>query len=166
MPSPFGLLFRAQNIRAIDRARAALKPGDRIAFTSCPGTARTATFTGWSGNWACSKSRDDISPRCIFRLNGAPISFTDPPWEEFDPNTGRAHGDHGTSTQALEWALDVYSDPGEAIDFLREWRTGGAWEEWPEFYEWLEPYPAERARRADGRLAAADLRRGDDGPAL
>lgn len=149
-----GLAYRAENIRAIDRARAALKPGDRIAFTSCPGGARTATFTGWDGNWICSKTRRDISARCIFKLNGQPVSFGDPPWEHYDPHTGRPFGDHGTSAQALAWAFDHDEEP-EA--FLLAWRDGSAWEEWPEFYEWLEPWPAARARRPDGNLAAEDV---------
>jgi hypothetical protein len=90
-------------------------------------------------------------------VNGNSVSFADPLWERFDPNTGRPFGDHGTAAQALEWALNHYGDQFEGLDFLRAWQTGEAWEEWPEFYEWLEPWPAARARRLDGRLAAADI---------
>lgn len=154
------LAYRAENIRAIDRARAALKPGDRIAFTSCPGTARTATFVGWDGNWICSKTRSDISARCIFKLNGQPVSFGDPPWERYDPDTGRPMGDHGTASQAMHWAMDAGDRVREVDDveeFMRAWRDGSAWEEWPEFYEWLEPWPAARARRPEGQLAAEDI---------
>lgn len=151
------LSFRAENIRAIDRARASLKPGDRIAFASCPGTPRTATFVGWEGNWICSKTRNDISARCIFKLNGQHVSFGDPPWESYDADTGRPFGDHGTYAQALEWALHHSGDPGNTAEFLRAWSDGSACEDWREFYEWLDPWPAERVRRAGGRLAAADL---------
>lgn len=154
---PVTLAKRAQSIRAIDRAKQALKAGDRIAFTSCPGTARTATFQGWDGNWICSKTRDDIAASSIFKLNGEPVSFADPAWERYDADTGRPYGDHGTATQALEWAFTHEGGDWDAMDFLRAWRDGSAWEEWPEFYEWLMPWPAERARRLGGKLAAADL---------
>lgn len=53
-----------------------------------------------------------------------------------DPFTGRPFGDHGTSLQAITFALDVDTS-GEALTFLRSWREGDL-EEWPEFYEWLE----------------------------
>lgn len=57
--------------------------------------------------------------------------------------TGRPLGDHGTANDALEFALD---DPCGAIGgdaynlkgFLEDWREGAAYEEWPEFYEWLK----------------------------
>lgn len=151
------LAKRGECIRAIDRARIALKPGDKITFTSCPGTARTATFQGWEGNWICSKSRSDIAAPSILKLNGQSVSFADPVWERYDENTGRPFGDHGTATQALEWAIQNGSGNWDAMDFLLAWRDGSAWEEWPEFYEWLMPWPAERARRSNGALAAADL---------
>lgn len=140
------LAERAESIRAIDRARLALDLGDRIAFTSCPGTARTATFDGWDGNWIRSKTRDDISARSIFKVNGQPVSFADPLWEHYDPNTGREFGDHGTANQAIEWLLDHSSDTelANGHEFLRAWREGWAWEAWPEFYEWLAPWPASR----------------------
>lgn len=151
------LAKRAERIRSIDRARQALKEGDRIAFTSCPGTPRTATFTGWDGNWICSKTRNDIASSTIFKLNGKPVSFLDPPWEHYDPNTGRPYGDHGTANQALEWCSQTHGDGFDTSDFLGAWRDGSAWEEWPEFYEWLMPFPAERTRRQTGHLAAADI---------
>lgn len=159
IPDPRSLAYRAESIRAIDRASASLTPGDRIAFTSCPGTARTATFTGWDGNWICCKTRSDISARCIFKLNGQPVSFLDPPWEKYDPSTGRPFGDHGTHAQALHWIQERGddTDPGNQLAFLQAWNDGDAWEEWPEFYKWLQPWPAERARRQHGQLAAEDL---------
>lgn len=158
IPDPRSLAYRAENIRAIDRAHASLNRWDRITFTGCPGTARTATFMGWDGNWICCKTRNDISARSIFKLNGQPVSFADPPWEKYDPNTGRPFGDHGTAAQALEWiSHNVDSDALDQLAFLEAWREGGAWEEWPDFYHWLQPWPAERARRLNGRLAAEDL---------
>lgn len=56
--------------------------------------------------------------------------------QENDPRTGRPWGDHGTGSQAIEWALHVNRD-GQVEEFLTEWECGGAYEEWPEFYEWL-----------------------------
>lgn len=55
---------------------------------------------------------------------------------DIDPSTNRPWGDHGTSAQAIEWALHVNTD-GQVEEFLTEWQVGGAFEEWPEFYEWL-----------------------------
>lgn len=140
------LARRAESIRAIARARNVLKEGDRVAFTSCPGTPRTATFLGWAGNWICSKSRSDIAASSIFKINGSPVSFKDPPWERYDPNTGLDFGDHGTAAHAIEWALE-HGDVLEAPDFLEAWRDGCAWEEWPEFYEWLLPWPGHSVQK-------------------
>lgn len=51
-----------------------------------------------------------------------------------DQRTGRPFGDHGTSSEAIEYALDAFWPGG--IEFLSAWRDGGL-DEWPEFYEWL-----------------------------
>lgn len=156
--NPRSLAYRAETIRAIERAKLSLDAGDRISFTSCPGTARTATFAGWDGNAICSKTRNDISASCIHKLNGKPVSFLDPPWEHYDPNTGRPFGDHGSAEQALHWISENGDgDPANDQEFLRAWRDGEAWEEWPEFYKWLSPFPADRSRRPDGKLAADDV---------
>jgi hypothetical protein len=64
-------------MRATARAKAALKPGDRIVFTSCPGTKRWATVTGWDGNWICTATRSDISAGSISRVNGEHVTFND-----------------------------------------------------------------------------------------
>ena len=53
-----------------------------------------------------------------------------------DPRTGRPLGNHGTADQAIDFALD-FNRCEEPDTFLRIWREGGTWEEWPEFYEWL-----------------------------
>lgn len=54
-----------------------------------------------------------------------------------DSRTGRPFGDHGTGTDAIEFALSSDSAPGEGEDFLRAWQYGDL-DEWPEFYQWLE----------------------------
>jgi hypothetical protein len=54
-----------------------------------------------------------------------------------DPNTGRPCGDHGTAQNALDYALDVIEDWAEMVDFLTAWRDGAAFEDWPEYYDWL-----------------------------
>jgi len=54
------------------------------------------------------------------------------------PSTGREFGDHGTGSDAIEYALFHIEDDDEKIDFLTEWMVGGAQDEWPEFYKWLK----------------------------
>jgi len=60
--------------------------------------------------------------------------------ESIDERTGRPFGDHGTGDQAIEWMLNVNTDRdlynNEA--FLGAWQDGDAFEEWPDFYEWLK----------------------------
>lgn len=69
---------RAEAYRARDRAKALLKPGDRIRVSRCGGLLRTYTFSHWDGFWAVSVSGiSDLSPTSIDRLNGAPVSFMD-----------------------------------------------------------------------------------------
>jgi len=61
-----------------------------------------------------------------------------------DPTTGRPYGDHGTSEQAINWALDGRNHDNDAynqIAFLTAWREGDAFGEWPEFYTWLAAQP-------------------------
>lgn len=54
-----------------------------------------------------------------------------------DKRTGRPFGDHGSGTDALNYALDVVmEEDGDCSDFLRAWREGDL-SEWPEFYVWL-----------------------------
>lgn len=77
--------------RAADRARAVLKPGDRIRVTRCGGASPTYTFDGWASwltpeyagrppRWMQSKSGiDDLSPFCVLAVNGVPTSFRDDP---------------------------------------------------------------------------------------
>ncbi|HEY0149890.1 MAG TPA: hypothetical protein VGB70_12915 [Allosphingosinicella sp.] len=69
----------AENRRAVERAKAVLKPGDRIRVTRCLGLKRTFTFDGWDGQWAVSRSGiSDLHPASIDRLNGVPTTFRDP----------------------------------------------------------------------------------------
>lgn len=84
--------YRAELYRAADRARATLKPGDRIRVTRCGGAAPTYTFTGFDeftpgvqeGQrppfWMTSKSGlNDLDPSCVIAVNGVPTSFRDDP---------------------------------------------------------------------------------------
>lgn len=61
--------------------------------------------------------------------------------QPIDPRTNRPLGDHGTANDAIEFAMDVLPNLTngcpEADTFLRAWREGDAFDEWPEFYEWL-----------------------------
>ncbi|MGV0912400.1 hypothetical protein [Martelella sp. FOR1707] len=68
---------RDELIRATDRARQYLREGDRITFSSCPGTKRWGVFVGFSGECVVTKTRDDISARSISKVNGLRVDFTD-----------------------------------------------------------------------------------------
>lgn len=54
---------------------------------------------------------------------------------DIDSRTNRLFGDHGTANQAIDFVLQF--DVGGTEEFLREWKEGNAFEEWPEFYEYL-----------------------------
>lgn len=90
--------YDAQLTRAADRARAALKPGDRIRVTRCGGAAPIYTFDGWATNYGANTTTetsrwmrsisgvDDLSPFCLIAVNGEPTSFRDDPAEHLaDP---------------------------------------------------------------------------------
>lgn len=64
--------------RATERAKAVLRPGDRLVVTSCPGTKRWVRFIGWDGSWIVTATRDDFSAINISKVNGVPTSFADP----------------------------------------------------------------------------------------
>lgn len=72
-------LYRKRSDRAVERAKAVLKEGDRIRATRCGGGSPTFTFVGWEGRWITSRTRDDISPMCVIAVNGVPTSFDDDP---------------------------------------------------------------------------------------
>lgn len=64
--------------RATERARAVLKPGDRIRCRRCGGLQRTYTVKGWFDDCVESVSGIyDLVPWHIDRLNGRPVSFQD-----------------------------------------------------------------------------------------
>lgn len=59
--------------------------------------------------------------------------------EGLDPNTGRPPRDHGTAEQALEYAVERFSDdPGTFMSFLHHWNEGAAFEAFRPFYAWLK----------------------------
>ncbi|MBY2992461.1 hypothetical protein HF272_13585 [Rhizobium leguminosarum] len=75
--------LRQQHIkRGYARALGVLRDGDRITFTSCPGTKRWAYYSesetvGFSGPSISSRTRDDISPLAISKVNGDTVDFSD-----------------------------------------------------------------------------------------
>lgn len=63
--------------RAVERARAALKPGDRITCAhGCDDRKITVRFVGWDGVWICSPRLMDIPATRVFKVNGEPVDFT------------------------------------------------------------------------------------------
>lgn len=68
---------RAMARRATARARKELQPGDRLYITRCGGGRGTVTMVGWSGDWICSKSKDDIHALHVLKVNGMHRRFTD-----------------------------------------------------------------------------------------
>ena len=54
-----------------------------------------------------------------------------------DKRTGRPAGDHGSTDEALRFALDVQADTLQTYEFLKAWREGNL-KDWPEFYIWLK----------------------------
>lgn len=54
----------------------ALKAGDRVRCTKCPGTKRTFTFSHWEGCWMVSKSGiNDYHPVNVDVVNGIAVDF-------------------------------------------------------------------------------------------
>lgn len=71
---------RSHYRRTVDRAKAALKPGDRVRLLICGGGEATYTFECWDGDGGCFQSRSGISdlhPYNVVRVNGEPTSFRD-----------------------------------------------------------------------------------------
>ncbi|WP_319519853.1 hypothetical protein [uncultured Martelella sp.] len=71
------LAWHDEAIRASDRARQYLRPGDRITYEHCPGPKRWGVFVCFDGHWACTKTRNDVVPMCITKVNNVPVDFTD-----------------------------------------------------------------------------------------
>lgn len=58
-------------------AKTALKPGDRLRVTKCPGTKRWIIFAKWDGDEVISKSgRGGYYPRGIDKVNRRSVDFT------------------------------------------------------------------------------------------
>lgn len=68
---------REASKRATERARAVLKPGDRLRVTKCGGGQATVTFQRWEGDSIVTPARNDVHASHIVKLNGKPISFQD-----------------------------------------------------------------------------------------
>jgi hypothetical protein len=75
----------SENARAVERAKAVLKPGDRLFITTCGnGRGATVTMTGWSETFPgfiTSKTMhdDELHPVNVRRRNGQSVGFRDPP---------------------------------------------------------------------------------------
>ena len=70
----------AESKRATERARVALKPGDRLQVEyGCSNRLINVTMTGWDGVWICCRSYNDIHANWVRKVNGVPTSFRDPP---------------------------------------------------------------------------------------
>lgn len=146
------LAQRAESARAHYRARAALRLGDKVCVGRCGGGRATFMLSGWDGYWMVGKSGGcDYAPSAIVSVNGTPTSFLDPAWERYDPKTGLPLGEHGTSAEAMRWAMhegDRITEVDDVEVFLQTWMEGGAADEWPDYYRWLVPLPAEAKRRS------------------
>jgi len=62
--------------------------------------------------------------------------------DSIDSRTGRKLGDHGEALHAINYSLDHIDDFYEADSFLKDWREGAAFENWPEYYTWLKEQEA------------------------
>jgi len=72
----------AENKRATERARAVLRPGDRLLVKCCGGSKSTVTMLGWQEppleDWIYSKCSDEIHAMHIVKVNGVRMTFGDP----------------------------------------------------------------------------------------
>jgi len=82
----FGANASAAFARASERARAVLKPGDRVTLSSsCGSGVTTVTFANWGhvghpvpGHaYFAGRTVDDLHPWNITKVNGQPVSFRD-----------------------------------------------------------------------------------------
>lgn len=65
--------------RATARAKAILKPGDRLQVEyGCSNRIINVTMTGWDGCWICCRTYNDIHAHHVRKVNGRPVSFADP----------------------------------------------------------------------------------------
>ena len=72
---------REHYARSVARAKAVLKPGDRVRLRICGGGQATYIFDHWgegAGGWFVSRSgTDDLHPYNVTRVNGVATSFRD-----------------------------------------------------------------------------------------
>lgn len=75
---------QSENQRAAERARAVLKPGDRLLVKTCGNSRGTSvTMKGWSPyfpDFIASRTmdEDELHPINVLKVNGKPVSFADP----------------------------------------------------------------------------------------
>lgn len=62
-------------LAAEERARAVLKPGDRLRVARCAGVKINVTMTGWDGRWITSAKYNDIHALHVEKVNGKPVNF-------------------------------------------------------------------------------------------
>ena len=73
----------ARHLRAVRRAKAVLKPGDRLYVSVCGGRGVTVTMVGWCdaplSDYIRSKSLDgdELHPSNVRKVNGKPVDFGD-----------------------------------------------------------------------------------------
>ena len=86
MSGVFGPNASAAFARASERARAVLKPGDRVTLgSSCGSGVTTVTFANWGyvGHpvpdhaYFAGRTIDDLHPWNITKVNGQPVNFRD-----------------------------------------------------------------------------------------
>jgi len=159
--APVGIVFSREGF---NKARAQTVPGmdpwgagnrgqhGPQAYLGLPFTVSTSLTTGdvlldlVPGGSAEAKAFRD-GKRAMRADHDYPVPYREPvrittprqeATEAIDPTTKRPVGDHGTASQAMDYALagdnEVWT---QEVEFLQAWREGRAAEEWPEFYEWL-----------------------------
>lgn len=60
---------------AAKRAKAKLRPGDRIRVTACPGNKRWATFDHFEGEWVISRTGNIYHPANIDKVFEELVNF-------------------------------------------------------------------------------------------
>lgn len=72
----------SRNKRAVQRAKAILRPGDKLSVMGCGGRLVTVTMVGWSESFPdfiASKTLvdDELHPINVRKVNGRPVDFGD-----------------------------------------------------------------------------------------
>ena len=139
---PISIARSAEMQRAFIRAQWSLREGDKLVVDRCGGPV-AVRFEGWTGSdggIVTPTKASELYAGNIRKVNGAHQTFIDPPWEKYDPRTGRPFGNHGSANEAHLWGLEIGDRFREVDDFetfIKVWQEGSAFEEWPEFYRWL-----------------------------